>query len=55
LPPSSSSGSSSSQNTRVVEVRFLFWKLEMSRSILLFGVLGVGAVLGWLFATVRRS
>ncbi len=42
------------QNTRVVEFRFLFWKLEMSRAILLFVVLGAGVVLGWLLARLRR-
>jgi uncharacterized integral membrane protein len=36
------------QNFQVVDVRFLAWKLEMSRAILLLGVLGIGFVLGWL-------
>jgi putative membrane protein len=35
------------QNTQVVEVRFLFWKLGMSRVLLIFLLLAVGAVLGW--------
>ena len=42
------------QNTRVVEVRFLFWRLEMSRALMLFGVLGAGLVVGWLLGTLRR-
>jgi uncharacterized integral membrane protein len=40
------------QNTRVVEVHFLGWKLSMSRAIMLFAVLGIGFALGWL--TSRR-
>lgn len=42
------------QNTHVVEMRFLFWKLEMSRALMLFGVLGGGLVAGWLLGTLRR-
>ncbi len=42
------------QNTRVVEVRFLFWRVEMSRALMLLGVLGTGLVVGWLLGTVRR-
>lgn len=42
------------QNTRVVEVRFLFWKLEMSRALMMFAILGTGAAVGWLLATLRR-
>jgi uncharacterized integral membrane protein len=36
------------QNVQVVEVRFLFWRLEMSRVLLLLGVFGAGALAGWL-------
>ncbi len=36
------------QNTQVVEVRLLFWKLSMSRVLLIFLLLVVGALLGWL-------
>jgi len=35
------------QNTQVVEVRLLFWTLSMSRVLLIFLLLAVGAVLGW--------
>ena len=42
------------QNFQVVDVRFLAWKLEMSRAVLLFGVLGIGFVLGWLASSFRR-
>ena len=43
------------QNTKVVEVRLLFWKLEMSRSVLLLGVLGSGLAIGWLLRSLRRT
>ena len=36
------------QNTDVVTVRLLFWELLMSRAILIFLVLGIGIVLGWI-------
>lgn len=36
------------QNYEVVEVRFLFWSVEMSRAIMVFGVFATGMVLGWL-------
>ena len=42
------------QNYQVVELRFLFWKLEMSRAIMLIGVFIVGSVVGALAANVRR-
>jgi putative membrane protein len=35
------------QNTQVVEVRLLFWKLSMSRVLLIFLLLVAGAALGW--------
>ncbi len=37
------------QNTQVVSFRFLFWKLSMSRIILLPMVLACGFVIGFLF------
>ena len=36
------------QNVSVVEIRFLFWKASMSRSIMIFLVLAVGIITGWL-------
>lgn len=35
------------QNTEVVEIRFMFWKLAMSRSLMFFLLLGAGIVAGW--------
>ena len=42
------------QNYQVVEVRFLFWELAMSRALMLLCVLAIGMVLGWLFTTLGR-
>jgi len=36
------------QNVVVVEIRFLFWTLSMSRSLLLFFLLAIGVIIGWL-------
>jgi len=35
------------QNTAVTELRFLFWTLAMSRSLMMFLLLGIGIVCGW--------
>ncbi len=40
------------QNVEVVEVRFLFWQVEMSRSLLVLGVFLAGAGVGWALAAV---
>jgi len=36
------------QNVMVVEIRFLFWTLSMSRSLLIFFLLAIGIIIGWL-------
>jgi uncharacterized integral membrane protein len=36
------------QNTAVLEIRFLFWTLAMSRALFMFFMVGVGMVIGWL-------
>jgi lipopolysaccharide assembly protein A len=36
------------QNTAVVDIRFLFWTLSMSRLLLFFFLLAIGVILGWL-------
>jgi len=43
------------QNTQVVEVQFLFWKLSMSRVLLIFLLLAVGAILGWVANSAFRN
>lgn len=40
------------QNYQVVELRFLFWELEMSRAILFFAVFAAGMLSGWLISSV---
>ena len=42
------------QNYQVVEVRFLFWEVAMSRALMLLCVLAIGMALGWLLATRNR-
>jgi len=44
------------QNVVVVEVRFLFWSLEMSRSLLMFFLIAIGMIIGWLLHSffIRR-
>ena len=42
------------QNTQVVEVRFLFWTISMSRALILFATLAIGLIAGWLLALPRR-
>ena len=35
------------QNVAVVEIQFLFWSIQMSRSLLIFFLLGIGIIIGW--------
>jgi uncharacterized integral membrane protein len=35
------------QNVAVVEIRFLFWSIQMSRSLLMFLLLAIGMIIGW--------
>jgi lipopolysaccharide assembly protein A len=47
------------QNVTVVDMRFLFWTLSMSRALLMLLILAIGIVLGWLlhgsFSRRKRS
>lgn len=44
------------QNTEVVEIRFLFWKMAMSRALVMLFVLIVGVAAGWfLHGYARRK
>lgn len=36
------------QNVAVVEIQFLIWSLSLSRSLLMFLLLAIGVVVGWL-------
>ena len=36
------------QNMTMVEIRFLFWHISVSRPIVLIALLSIGIVIGWL-------
>lgn len=36
------------QNVTVVDMKFLFWTMSMSRALLMSLILSVGIILGWL-------
>jgi uncharacterized integral membrane protein len=38
------------QNASVVDIKFLVWTISMSRSLMIFFVLAVGIVIGWITA-----
>jgi putative membrane protein len=42
------------QNTEVVTVRFLLWQVSLSRALLIFIVLAIGVMVGWVLAGVGR-
>lgn len=41
------------QNTEQVEIRFLFWQLALSRSLLLFLVFALGLLSGFVLSVVK--
>lgn len=43
------------QNAQVVEVRFLFWKAQASRALVLLGIFILGLVAGWLAGWMRKN
>lgn len=43
------------QNAQVVEVRFLFWKTQASRALVLLGTFAFGVIAGWLTAWLRKK
>lgn len=36
------------QNTSVVDIHFLFWTVSMSRALMIFFILAIGIIIGWL-------
>ncbi|MCI0400534.1 MAG: LapA family protein [Gammaproteobacteria bacterium] len=42
------------QNTEVVPITFLFWQFPLSRALLIFTLLGVGIIIGWVLHGVAR-
>ena len=43
------------QNTEVLNVEFLLWSFSLRRAVLLFVVLLIGIVTGYILAAFRRS
>lgn len=43
------------QNTHVTSIQFLFWKISMSRSILLPTVLAIGFIIGFLVGKTSKK
>lgn len=41
------------QNYEVVQLRLLFWSVEMSRALLLFLVFATGIGLGWIVRSLK--
>lgn len=42
------------QNASTVQVDFLFWSIEVSHVLLMFIMLGVGILIGWLLSSYLR-
>jgi len=42
------------QNAEVTDVKFLFWKLSMSRVLIILGSFGVGVAVGILVSMKKR-
>ncbi len=43
------------QNTATVSLVFLFWTLTVPAALLLFAVLIIGIILGWVFCSIGRK
>ncbi|MBU1713472.1 MAG: LapA family protein [Proteobacteria bacterium] len=42
------------QNVAVVEISFLFWSIQMSRALLMFFLLAIGIIIGWVLNSFYR-
>jgi len=42
------------QNAAIVEIKLLFWQVAFPRSLLIFLVLMIGMVLGWILKAMVR-
>ena len=40
------------QNAAVVDIRFLFWKMSMSRALFMFFMLAIGILVGWMLHSI---
>jgi len=43
------------QNMTMVEIRFLFWHISISRPLVLIALLSIGIVIGWLLHSYYLS
>jgi len=45
------------QNVAVMDIKFLFWKMSMSRSLMMFFLVIIGIAIGWFWkgVAVRRK
>ena len=43
------------QNAIAVDIKFLFWKLSMSRSLMIFFILGIGIAIGVIAASIHHN
>lgn len=43
------------QNTDMISIHFLFWQFSLSQALMLFLVLGIGVLLGFLLGSYRRN
>jgi putative membrane protein len=42
------------QNATVVPVKFLFWKIEISRALLIFFTFVIGTIVGWVAHSYKQ-
>ncbi|KPJ92033.1 MAG: hypothetical protein AMJ55_10425 [Gammaproteobacteria bacterium SG8_15] len=42
------------QNTEIVTIQFLFWKLSVSRVLMIFFVFTIGVTVGWITSIWSR-
>lgn len=42
------------QNAAVMEIQFLFWSIQMSRSLIIFFLLAIGIIIGWFLHSYFR-
>ena len=42
------------QNSEVTDVRFVFWKLSMSRVLIILGSFGIGVIVGILVSVKKK-
>lgn len=43
------------QNAEVLQVNILFWTIESRRVVILFGVLAIGIIVGWIAHSLARK